>query len=240
VTNSGRWKSKEKRMDLGAALTGVVDMEWMGPKAVGGDGDEAEARCICANAEEVEHGLEVVERAGTSEEASEVRIVAASRGGVAPRAGGHQSLVTDEVLQRTTVVTIGRKQTSGEEGAEGVQRNEEVTRNSQEATAEDGGVDGGRNRRRTATPVAEKRRRGERFWTSPVRLRPPAERGRRDGSGGGLALARGGRNRRIDGEEEAVLREFLLLSFGLQEKKKETRERREEGGWVGGDGVVQR
>jgi hypothetical protein len=142
VTNSGRWKSKEKRMDLGAALTGVVDMEWMGPKAVGGDGDEAEARCICANAEEVEHGLEVVERAGTSEEASEVRIVAASRGGVAPRAGGHQSLVTDEVLQRTTVVTIGRKQTSGEEGAEGVQRNEEVTQNAQEATAEEGGGGG--------------------------------------------------------------------------------------------------
>jgi hypothetical protein len=33
-------------------------------------------------------------------------------------------------------------------------------------------------------------------------------------------LARGGRNRRIDGEEEAVLRGFLLSLFWLAEDKK--------------------
>jgi hypothetical protein len=54
-------------------------------------------------------------------------------------------LVADEVLQRTTVVTIGRKQTSGEEGAEGVQGTRDVTRKMKAGSVWSEEDEGGRN-----------------------------------------------------------------------------------------------
>jgi hypothetical protein len=57
------------------------------------------------------------------------------------------------------------------------------------------------------------------------RFLAPGGRGKRGASIGGCGEARGGRKRRIDGEEEAVLRGFLLFSFWLAvEENNEARE----------------
>jgi hypothetical protein len=86
-----------------------------------------------------------------------VRHVGADEEEAAPGAGDHRSSPAASICEGKTTDTVGMEQTSEEENAEGVQRNEEVTRNSQEATAEEGELDGGRNPRRSAVTVAGER-----------------------------------------------------------------------------------
>jgi hypothetical protein len=79
-------------------------------------------------------------------------------GGV--ESGGHRSLAVDVHLQRTRRDTVGRVQTRGEKGVEGVQGEEGRTKNAYDDTMEAEEVDGGRE---------------QRIWP-PVRM---GERGRR-------------------------------------------------------------